>query len=68
VGHYFRYGKFLTEISVNTLGYQAVDRLYEWLLGSLVVGPLLALIVAAFIYQVAVIFSRVAGGEDCVGE
>lgn len=68
IGHYFRYGKFLTEISVNTLGYQAIDRLYEWLLGSLVIGPLLALIVAVFIYQVAVVFSRVAGGENCVGE
>lgn len=68
VGHYLRYGRFLTEISVNTLGYQAIDRLYEWLLGSLVVGPLLALLVAAFIYQVAVIFSRNPRGEDCVGE
>ena len=68
VGHYLRHGNFLTEISINTLGYQAVDRLYEWLIGSLLVGPLLALIVAAFIYQVAVMFNRQAAGDGCVGE
>ncbi|MEA3544745.1 MAG: DUF2062 domain-containing protein [Thermodesulfobacteriota bacterium] len=68
VGHYLRHGRFLTEISINTLGYQAVDRLYEWLIGSLLVGPLLALVVAAFIYQVAAMFNREADGEDCVEE
>ncbi len=68
VGHYFRHGNFLTEISIKTLGHQAVDRLYEWFLGSLVLGPLLGLIVGAFIYQVAVMFNRESGEEDCVGK
>jgi len=68
IGHTLRYGHFLTEISLNTLGYQAVDRLYEWFIGSLLVGPLLALIVALFLYQVASIFKHQAGGEDDVGE
>lgn len=41
-GYLLRHGRFLTEISMETLGYQALERLYEWLLGSLVLAPLLA--------------------------
>ncbi len=42
VGYFIRHGSWLTEISFRTLGYQALDRFWEWGLGSLVVGPLLA--------------------------
>ena len=42
VGHLLRHGRFLTEISLETLGYQALERLYEWLLGSLILAPFLA--------------------------
>lgn len=53
VGYYLRHGTFLTEISLETLGYQGLERLYEWLLGSLLVGPLLALTTAGIIYIMA---------------
>jgi glycosyltransferase involved in cell wall biosynthesis/uncharacterized protein (DUF2062 family) len=43
VGHFLRHGRFLTEISLKTLGYEAFDRLLEWLLGSLILAPLCAL-------------------------
>ncbi len=43
VGYFIRHGAWLTEISFKTLGYQALERFWEWGLGSLVVGPLLAL-------------------------
>ena len=52
-GYYLRHGAFLTEISLETLGYQGLERLYEWLLGSLLVGPLLALTTAGIIYIMA---------------
>jgi uncharacterized protein (DUF2062 family) len=43
-GHYLRHGRFLTEISLRTLGYEALDRIGEWIVGSLVVAPLSALL------------------------
>jgi uncharacterized protein (DUF2062 family) len=57
-GYYLRNGKFLTEISIETLGYQAIDRLYEWLLGSLLLGPVLAVLAGAVVYLAAVIIRR----------
>lgn len=44
-GFLLRHGRFLTEISLETLGYQALERLYEWLLGSLILAPLLAILI-----------------------
>ena len=41
-GYFMRHGTWLTEISFKTLGYQALERFWEWVLGSLIVGPLLA--------------------------
>lgn len=57
-GHYLRYNKFLTEISLQTLGYEALDRFYEWVLGSLVLGPLFALIIGIAIYIMAFTIKR----------
>jgi len=45
LGYFFRTGSWLTEFSLQTLGYQAMQRLYEWFLGSLVLAPLFALMV-----------------------
>jgi uncharacterized protein (DUF2062 family) len=53
VGYYLRNGSFLTEISLETLGYQGLERLYEWFLGSLILGPLLAAVVGGGIYAMA---------------
>ncbi len=61
-GYFMRHGELLTEVSLETLGYQGMQRLWEWLLGSLVVGPVMALAVAAAIYVMARIVKR----EDVV--
>ena len=45
VGYYMRHGHWLTELSLETLGYQALQRLYEWFLGSLLLAPLFALLI-----------------------
>lgn len=57
-GHYLRYDQFLTEISLQTLGYEALDRFYEWMLGSLVLGPSFALIIGVVIYIMAFTIKR----------
>jgi len=50
LGYYFRHGSWLTELSLQTLGYQAMQRLYEWFLGSLVLAPLFSLLVGVLTY------------------
>jgi len=55
-GYFLRHGRFLTEISLETLGYQALERLYEWLLGSLVLAPFLAILVGG----TALLMARIA--------
>nr|WP_320116020.1 DUF2062 domain-containing protein [uncultured Desulfuromonas sp.] len=54
VGYYLRHGQWLTDISLETLGAQALERVYEWFLGSLLVGPLLAAVAGSLVYVVAV--------------
>lgn len=50
-------GTFLTEISFQTLGYQAVDRLLEWVIGSFILAPLLAVAAFAVVYPAASIMA-----------
>ncbi len=49
-GFFLRHGRFLTELSLNTLGHQALERVWEWLLGALLVAPVLALAVGGIVY------------------
>jgi uncharacterized protein (DUF2062 family) len=60
-GYFIRRGEFLVEISLRTLGYEGLDRLAEWLIGSLVVGPVLALLVGGVIYILGVVVRRENG-------
>jgi Glycosyltransferases involved in cell wall biogenesis len=53
VGHYVLHGKVLTELSVQTLWTEAFDRFAEWVLGSLVLAPLLALGIGGVCYALA---------------
>ncbi|MCD6526352.1 MAG: DUF2062 domain-containing protein, partial [Desulfuromonas sp.] len=53
VGYYLRHGQWLTDINVQTLGAQCVQRVWEWFLGSLLVGPLLAAVGGVVVYLVA---------------
>jgi glycosyltransferase involved in cell wall biosynthesis len=52
-GYYFFNGSFLYKFSKETLIAQAGDRLLEYLIGSFIVGPLLAFIVAGICYVTA---------------
>ena len=50
IGHYLRHGRFLTEISWQTLGYEAPQRLWEWLLGSLPTAAAGALLLGGLVF------------------
>lgn len=65
-GYFIRHGEFLAEVSWQTLGYEGLERLYEWLIGSLLVGPLLGAVVGGVIYGMAVLLQRER--RDLVGE
>ena len=58
VGHFMRYGKFLTEFSLQTLGSEGLDRLWEWFLGSLLLGPVLGVIAGVLTYLAAALLQR----------
>ncbi|MBJ6748716.1 DUF2062 domain-containing protein [Geomonas anaerohicana] len=47
VGHYLRYGSFWYDFNRHTLLNEVHHRLWEWLLGSLLIGPLLGAVGAA---------------------
>lgn len=52
-GYYMRHGSLLTEISWRTLGREGLQRIWEWLLGSLVLAPLFALLCGGAVYVLA---------------
>ncbi|OQY17931.1 MAG: glycosyl transferase family 2 [Desulfobacteraceae bacterium 4572_35.1] len=53
LGYFFRHGKWLTDISFETLGLQCIDRVYEWFLGSLLLGPLFAIVGGLIVYVIS---------------
>ncbi|OGW42287.1 MAG: hypothetical protein A2010_09115 [Nitrospirae bacterium GWD2_57_9] len=59
VGYYMRHGAWLTDLSFATVFEQFSARLYEWFLGSLLIGPLLALLVGTIVYSTAVVIKKV---------
>jgi glycosyltransferase involved in cell wall biosynthesis len=58
MGHFLRQGRFLTDISLQTLGFEALDRIWEWILGSCLLAPLLAGIVWIATYVMALIIKH----------
>jgi uncharacterized protein (DUF2062 family) len=58
VGYYMRHGTWLTDLSFKTVFEQFSSRLLEWLLGSLVIGPVLAVLVGGIIYFTALTIKR----------
>ncbi len=58
-GYCLRYGRWLTDISVETVFGQFKDRLLEWFLGSLVLAPLVAVLIGLLIYGAATAVNKV---------
>ncbi len=53
LGYYMRYGHWLTDVSMEVIFKQFPDRLLEWLLGSLIIAPILAVIVGISVFFTA---------------
>jgi len=53
IGYFIRHGSWLKEMSQETLLHQAPMRLWEWLIGSLILGPLLAVVIGLTIFALA---------------
>jgi glycosyltransferase involved in cell wall biosynthesis len=59
VGYYLRHGAWLTDLSFKTVFEQLASRLKEWFLGSLIVGPLAAVLAGGLVYIAAIVIKRV---------
>jgi uncharacterized protein (DUF2062 family) len=57
-GYYLRHNRFLTEISLQTLGYEALERIWEWVLGSLVLAPVFASLCGGAVWALAAVARR----------
>lgn len=53
LGYRLRHGEWLHEFSLQTLGYEAGQRLLDWATGSVVLAPVLGLLVAAMVWLMA---------------
>lgn len=58
VGFFLRYGRFLTEFNLTTLGRQFWQRVWEWVLGSCIVAPLLALCAFLVVWSIGYLVNR----------
>ncbi|MCK5494656.1 MAG: DUF2062 domain-containing protein, partial [Candidatus Omnitrophica bacterium] len=53
LGYYMRHGRWLTEVSFHTIFGQFSTRLWEWLLGSLIIAPILSIVVGIVVYIIS---------------
>jgi uncharacterized protein (DUF2062 family) len=58
LGHFMLYRKWLTDVSWKAFFGSIPQRIWEWLLGSLIFAPLLALIIGIIIYFTAQAIQR----------
>jgi Glycosyltransferases involved in cell wall biogenesis len=58
LGYRLRKGSWLTEFSVQTLGYEAPQRILDWFAGALVLAPLLGLLAGAIVGALAYLAAR----------
>jgi uncharacterized protein (DUF2062 family) len=65
VGYYLRHGEFLTEVSLRTLGREALERVLEWAIGACIVGPMLAVAVGGSVWVVAAYLQRSGAVGSC---
>ena len=57
-GYFMRHGEFLTEVSLQTLGYQGLERIFEWIIGSLVLAPIISVVIWCCLFMTAIILKR----------
>lgn len=58
VGFFLRHGRFLTTFNLTTLGQQFLQRVWEWVVGSFFVAPLLAVFVFGSVWCICKLITR----------
>ena len=58
IGHYMLNGKWLKTANIETMFKELDSRLLEWILGSLILAPINALVFAGITYVIAIIVSN----------
>ncbi len=58
LGYYMRHGAWLTDLTFETVFAQFHQRLYEWLLGSLVIAPVASILMASAFFFIAHAFEK----------
>ena len=53
LGYYMLHGRWLTDVSLHTVFGQLNRRIFEWLLGSIIVAPVMAVVVGVTVYFIA---------------
>jgi glycosyltransferase involved in cell wall biosynthesis len=64
VGYFALNGKFLTKFNLHTLGYQFLGRVGDYLLGTIIVAPILAIIAGIFVYTIVNIIYSLRGKNN----
>ncbi|MBO7147004.1 MAG: DUF2062 domain-containing protein [Lentisphaeria bacterium] len=65
LGYYLRYGRFLTEFSWKTAGEELHLRIFEWLLGSLILAPFWSIVTGLLTYVSVKTILRFRKKENC---
>ena len=58
VGFFLRHGYFLTEFNLTTLGRQFLSRVWEWVIGSFIVAPVLAALTFLVVWLIGKLITR----------
>lgn len=64
LGYRLRNGHWLTDFSVQTLGYEAPQRLLDWVVGAFCLAPFLGLIAGGLVWGLAFIAARGMAGRS----
>lgn len=65
-GFFVRNGRWLTEFNLQTLGYEAHQRLLDYLIGSLMIGPILSSVAGLVVFLLASLYRRIVLHKDPV--
>ena len=57
-GYFLRHGCFLTEFTMRTIVSEGLSRIWEWLLGSLILAPLFAILTGCTVYFTAALWQK----------
>lgn len=57
-GYFLRHGCFLTEFTMRTVVSEGLSRIWEWLIGSLILAPLFAVLTGGAVYFTAALWRK----------